>query len=120
MFHGLFSGYGNLTPKTEAGQIFSIFYGLFGIPLTLMMLRAMGLFYNYYIKKLIILIETKCLKRTEVKGLEGKVCLGDITVAIIYLFLASAVSCVQHNWTLTQSMYAWFITMTTVGFGDLI
>ncbi|XP_001630162.3 potassium channel subfamily K member 16 isoform X2 [Nematostella vectensis] len=65
-------GYGNLTPKTPGGQLFTIFYALVGIPLTLLTLKSMGNHYNHYIKKLIILIETRCLKRTEVKGLEGK------------------------------------------------
>ncbi|EDO38099.1 predicted protein, partial [Nematostella vectensis] len=113
-------GYGNLTPKTPGGQLFTIFYALVGIPLTLLTLKSMGNHYNHYIKKLIILIETRCLKRTEVKGLEGKVCLGDITVAILYLLIASFFSCTRENWTFLQSVYAWFITLTTVGFGDLI
>ncbi|NXX20711.1 KCNKG protein, partial [Podargus strigoides] len=35
-------GYGNLSPSTVAGQIFCVFYALFGVPLNLAFLNQLG------------------------------------------------------------------------------
>ncbi|VBB34901.1 unnamed protein product, partial [Acanthocheilonema viteae] len=37
-------GYGNITPKTFAGQIFCIFFSAFGVPLTLLTIADLGKF----------------------------------------------------------------------------
>ncbi|KAJ7340959.1 hypothetical protein JRQ81_004246 [Phrynocephalus forsythii] len=38
-------GYGNVAPKTSAGRLFCIFYGLFGVPLCLTWISALGSFW---------------------------------------------------------------------------
>lgn len=42
MFSSYFPGYGNLSPSTVAGQIFCVFYALFGVPLNLAFLNQLG------------------------------------------------------------------------------
>ncbi|XP_036406025.1 potassium channel subfamily K member 5-like isoform X2 [Megalops cyprinoides] len=39
-------GYGNIAPKTIAGRVFCIFYGLFGIPLCLTWISELGKFFR--------------------------------------------------------------------------
>lgn len=113
-------GYGTITPKTEEGQIVTIFYGLIGIPLTLLTLKAMGSYYNSIMLKMITAIETKCLKRNHVKNIEMKVVFCNMFVTLIYLLISALASVGTDKYTYGQSVYVWFITMTTVGFGDFV
>lgn len=46
------SGYGNVSPKTHAGRLFCIFYGLFGVPLCLTWISALGKFFGGRAKRL--------------------------------------------------------------------
>ncbi|KAG8430397.1 hypothetical protein GDO86_017889, partial [Hymenochirus boettgeri] len=45
-------GYGNIAPKTSAGRFFCIFYGLFGVPLCLTWISALGKFFGGRAKRL--------------------------------------------------------------------
>lgn len=40
------TGYGNIAPKTSAGRVFCIFYGLFGVPLCLTWISELGKFFG--------------------------------------------------------------------------
>lgn len=42
-------GYGNLSPSTVAGQIFCVFYALFGVPLNLAFLNQLGKILNAHL-----------------------------------------------------------------------
>lgn len=42
----MFSGYGNIAPKTPSGRVFCIFYGLFGVPLCLTWISELGKFFG--------------------------------------------------------------------------
>ena len=58
--------------------------------------------------------------QTEIKNLELKVLLLNfLLVASIILSLAAA-STQEDSWNLQQGIYVWFITLTTVGFGDFV
>lgn len=37
-----FTGYGNMSPSSTAGQIFCVFFALFGIPLNMVVLNRVG------------------------------------------------------------------------------
>lgn len=50
--HFSLSGYGNVSPKTHAGRLFCIFYGLFGVPLCLTWISALGKFFGGRAKRL--------------------------------------------------------------------
>ncbi|XP_009878766.1 PREDICTED: potassium channel subfamily K member 5 [Charadrius vociferus] len=45
-------GYGNVSPKTPSGRLFCIFYGLFGVPLCLTWISALGKFFGGRAKRL--------------------------------------------------------------------
>lgn len=115
------AGYGNITPRTAAGQIITIVYAIFGIPLTILTLKSIGEGYNSMVKWLITKFENcLCRKQNESKNLELKVLLGNIFVLTSIVFSAAAASQATNGWSIRQGVYVWFITLTTVGFGDFV
>lgn len=115
------AGYGNITPRTAAGQIITIVYAIFGIPLTILTLKSIGEGYNSKVKWLITKFENcLCRKQNESKNLELKVLLGNIFVLTSIVFSAAAASQATNGWSIRQGVYVWFITLTTVGFGDFV
>ncbi|KAK7904499.1 hypothetical protein WMY93_017106 [Mugilogobius chulae] len=111
-------GYGNLSPSTVCGQVFCVFYALFGIPLNLAFLKQLG-------KSLIIhlgrlekgMISVVPHKRTvEVLTVGLFVLSGSLLFLIIPPLLFSYV----EGWTFGEGFYFAFITLSTIGFGDYV
>ena len=115
------AGYGNITPRTSTGQIITIVFAIFGIPLTVLTLKSIGEGYNRLVKCLITKLENCfCRRQNEIKNLELKVLLGNIFVLTTIVFSVAAESQAQDGWSIRQGAYVWFITLTTVGFGDFV
>ena len=110
-----------MTPKTVHGKVTTIFYAIFGIPLSISMYTRASEMVNAIVRNLIKLLEMKLLKRQHVKYLHAKT----LTISIV-LFLAFFFSLVYFNTlhdhgnlTLIDSTYYWFQTLTTIGYGDV-
>ncbi|NXP03750.1 KCNKG protein, partial [Thinocorus orbignyianus] len=108
-------GYGNLSPSTVAGQIFCVFYALFGVPLNLAFLNQLGKGLNAHL----ITLERWVQKpgRAQVQ-----------CQSIIYfhyfetnesLFPPLVFSYVE-GWSYGEGFYFTFITLSTIGFGDYV
>uniref|UniRef100_A0A096M5Q9 Potassium channel, subfamily K, member 5b n=2 Tax=Poecilia formosa TaxID=48698 RepID=A0A096M5Q9_POEFO len=112
-------GYGNVAPKTNAGRVFCILYGLCGIPLCLVWISTLGSFFGDRAKRLSgILIE---------KGLtsEKKVQLTCTALfllwgLLVHLVIPPLVFMSVEGWSYLEGIYFSFITLTTVGFGDYV
>ncbi|XP_076605139.1 potassium channel subfamily K member 17-like [Chaetodon auriga] len=111
-------GYGNMSPSSTAGQIFCVFFALFGIPLNMMVLNRVG--------KYMLVIE-----RNISDFLEGKTgrrrCTRFFVHLVSYLsgaalfFVVPMIVFQQHEgWTYSQAIYYCFITLSTIGFGDFV
>jgi len=141
-------GYGHISPKTSDGQMFTIIYALIGMPLLVMFLNnvgeamADGIKYSYSriccrwcrVKRLVSerlpgasLRKARKL-RDEVYGSETYMPTNQISIPIIlsilcilgYLGLGSALFCQWEGWDISSAMYFCFITLSTVGFGDMV
>ena len=44
----------------------------------------------------------------------------NIAFAVAIILVLATLSCNQDGWKMREGIYVWFITFTTVGFGDLI
>uniref|UniRef100_A0A183BPT2 Ion channel n=1 Tax=Globodera pallida TaxID=36090 RepID=A0A183BPT2_GLOPA len=137
-------GYGNLVPVTSAGRMFCIFYALFGVPLILITVADIGKFFS----TLIVLLYThytraKLRLRGRLLGAGGEDAAGhptlmrahlhqlglyniSIPVTLIaaillgYMSIGAVLLASWERWALFDGFYYSFITMTTVGFGDIV
>uniref|UniRef100_A0AC35ES39 Potassium channel domain-containing protein n=1 Tax=Panagrolaimus sp. PS1159 TaxID=55785 RepID=A0AC35ES39_9BILA len=138
-------GYGNLVPVTFKGRIFCIFYALFGVPLILITVADIGKFlsenivwlYGLYVnmrKRQPKTSSTENLNEDEEEGhapetkeflatMSLQVDIPTSLIAIIllgYMAIGAFLLGIWENWNFFQGFYFSFITMTTVGFGDIV
>ncbi|XP_077439304.1 potassium channel subfamily K member 5-like [Vanacampus margaritifer] len=111
-------GYGNIAPKTEVGRGFCIFYGLFGVPLCLSWISELGKFFGgrskhfgHYLTKKGFSLRKAQFTCTAIFLLWG---------LLIHLVLPPLVFMSQEGWTYIEGLYFSFVTLTTIGFGDLV
>ena len=76
--------------------------------------------YNNLLKWLIVILE-KCLrKKTEIAYVEFKVLFLNIVALATVILVSASVSVFMDGWKMRKGIYVWFVTFTTVGFGDLV
>ncbi|XP_056446926.1 potassium channel subfamily K member 5a [Gadus chalcogrammus] len=111
-------GYGNMAPKTPAGRMFCIFYGLFGVPLCLSWISELGKFFGGRAKHLGQYLTKKGLSLR--KAQFACTAIFVLWGVLIHLVLPPFVFMSQEGWTYVEGLYFSFITLTTIGFGDLV
>ncbi|KAM9789021.1 potassium channel subfamily K member 4 [Neosynchiropus ocellatus] len=115
-------GFGNISPKTEGGQLFCIFYALVGIPLFGILLAGVGDHLGTGLRKTVAKIEKLFLKwrvsPTIVRVISAvlSILLGCLLFVAVPILVFKEV----EGWTLLESAYFVVITLTTVGFGDYV
>ncbi|XP_077360363.1 potassium channel subfamily K member 4 isoform X2 [Festucalex cinctus] len=115
-------GFGNISPKTEGGQLFCIFYALVGIPFFGILLAGVGDHLGTGLRKTVAKIEKLFLKwrisQTIVRVISAilSILLGCLLFVAVPILVFQKV----EGWTLLESAYFVVITLTTVGFGDYV
>ncbi|KAL2103622.1 hypothetical protein ACEWY4_000490 [Coilia grayii] len=114
-----FKCYGHAAPGTDAGKVFCMFYAVLGIPLTLVMFQSLGERMNTFVRYLLSRVK-RCLGlRTTEVSMENMVFVGFLSCLGMLCFGAAAFSHFE-GWTFFHAYYYCFITLTTIGFGDLV
>lgn len=115
-------GYGHVTPLSEGGRVFCIVYALIGIPITLILLTA-------YVERLMI-PTTLCLQflnsrlghlyqAFHIRILH--LCIVGVLVLTLFFFIPAGIfAYLEPDWDYLDSLYYCFISLTTIGLGDLI
>ncbi|CAL8285808.1 unnamed protein product [Lota lota] len=111
-------GYGNIAPKTSTGRVFCIFYGLFGVPLCLTWISELGKFFGGRAKHLGQSLTKKGLSLR--KAQFACTAIFVLWGVLIHLVLPPFVFMSQEGWTYVEGLYFSFVTLTTIGFGDLV
>ena len=113
-------GFGNITPKTQLGQGATVIFCLLGIPITMLALKSTGELLASSISFLVVKTETKLLKKAEAKHVQMKTFFVACLSIVILHVLASVSTIYLEKWSFLEGLYAWFITFTTIGFGDYV
>ena len=113
-----FPGYGHISPTTRTGQIFCIIFALIGIPLCGIMLTGIG-------EKLSNLTEMaerpfrSKLKKKWQRVIFHLFLIGG-TMFVFFITMPALIFEKIEGWSLQESWYYGFITLTTIGFGDYV
>ncbi|XP_062432508.1 potassium channel subfamily K member 16-like isoform X3 [Rhea pennata] len=111
-------GYGTVRPKTAGGQIFCVFFALFGIPLNIVFLHRVGKILSLLCKKLGKFLYEKGMRKKKIKFLTLLFFL--VTGILVFLCLPSLFFQITEGWSYSEGIYFAFITLSTIGFGDYV
>eukprot|EP00795_Rhopilema_esculentum_P014699 gene14699-5796_t len=149
-------GYGHIAPKTTGGRMFTIFFCLFGIPLTAIVVRNLSKKITNLVLKIVhLLVKAKrrlkelCSKQKrqktqpqcreedgemserKSKNMNNQFSLPDkevriaciimlLILVVIFLLQSALFRVISEGWTMQESIYFWFVTLTTIGLGDYV
>jgi len=115
-------GYGQQTPLSTPGKVFCMIYALIGIPFTLFLLSILVEKMMRPVNQLLELMNSKLghlYSSVQIRVLH--LCLVSGLVLLFLLLLPALVlDLVEPVWSLFDSLYYCFISLTTVGLGDFI
>ncbi|CAI5455146.1 unnamed protein product [Caenorhabditis angaria] len=116
-------GYGNVTPATDAGKVFTMIYGAFGIPLFLITIADLGRFSKTAIMSAVQKMYKKEIKKQGEQKFFRE--LGEVfLVALLFVLFIAVGSAVIPLWenqlTYFDSVYFSYMSLTTIGLGDIV
>lgn len=112
-------GYGHSTPSTIGGKLFTMFYAMVGIPLGLIMFQSIGERVNR-LSSVIIKSIKKALNCTQINATEVDLICVVTTLSSFTIAGGAAAFSKFEGWSYFDSVYYCFITLTTIGFGDMV
>ncbi|KAJ8725095.1 hypothetical protein PYW07_016053 [Mythimna separata] len=119
-------GYGNIVPETFWGRLFCIAYALIGIPLTLTVIADLGRVFATLVSiiaKQLPAMPKCCIRVSEANPAGQRSLYAFGAVGFLFLYLSAGAGLFkmwEDDWTFYDGFYFCFITMTTIGFGDIV
>ncbi|XP_058847649.1 potassium channel subfamily K member 16-like isoform X1 [Acipenser ruthenus] len=111
-------GYGYLAPRTAGGQIFCVFFAMFGIPLNLIVLNHVGKTLSSCTDRLGKRLYSRGMQKKTVKILT--IIFFVVIGVVLFLALPPLMFCLMEDWSYREGVYYAFITLSTIGFGDYV
>lgn len=116
------TGYGHVVPASTLGKIVTMIYALPAIGVTVTMYSYAGKFINTVTKLFFVYLEIHLLKHKRIHNCSAKAFGGQIFFALSsLLILGGLITYTEREMALSfsDSLYYGFITLTTIGFGDI-
>ncbi|PZC79223.1 potassium channel subfamily K member 9 [Helicoverpa armigera] len=112
-------GYGHSTPATIGGKLFTMFYAIVGIPLGLIMFQSIGERVNR-LSSVIIKSIKRAMNCKQTSASEVDLICVVTTLSSLTIAGGAAAFSKFEGWSYFDSVYYCFITLTTIGFGDMV
>nr|XP_039255772.1 potassium channel subfamily K member 2-like isoform X3 [Styela clava] len=111
-------GYGHLYPKSHLGRAICIIYALIGIPLFTIMFTGLG----GKIAGLVLKLETRINGKATRTWVRKVLLITVISLmyAVLCLLIPSILFVSFEPWSYEDALYYSFISITTIGFGDIV
>lgn len=115
-----YAGYGHITPETPLGQICTVVYCFFGLPISMLTLKTLGELVSKMVNKFVYTVETKLLGRRKPQRVRMKSFFLIFALMILTLCAFGLTQSYLEGWTFIEGVYAWFVTLSTIGYGDYL
>eukprot|EP00794_Sanderia_malayensis_P011917 gene11917-13151_t len=113
-------GYGDITPHRNSSKIFYMFYALVGIPVMVWYLALCGQIqtdiYTYVLKR----CRTGVWRRNDKSYRDIGPVIISFIILLMFWFIGALLLHKTSKLSILDSIYFWFVTFTTTGFGDII
>ncbi|XP_062454298.1 potassium channel subfamily K member 6 [Rhea pennata] len=114
-------GYGYVAPLSDGGKVFCIVYAALGVPFTMLVLTAA-------VRQLMGPVTERPLRYLQARGGfsrrgAARAHLALLLAAVLALFLllpAAAFRALEASWSYLDAVYFCFISLATIGLGDLV
>ena len=112
-------GYGHSTTNTAIGKLTTIIYAGIGIPMALVMFQSMGERMNKFFSVIVRKVRG-WLGCARVDANEIDLIIASGTTSFMLISSGATLYHYMENWSLFDSFYYSFITLSTIGFGDFV
>lgn len=114
-------GYGEIAPLSNSGKVFAIFFALFGIPMTAILLTAVVERFLHVVELVEKFMERNyltqpTLPRSLVRAVNVSILI--IIIVTCVILLPAVIFTLTEKWGYFEALYFCFITLTTIGLGD--
>ena len=109
-----------MTPETTLGQLLTVLYCLIGLPITMLALKTIGEAIVSGVRSFVVRTEKRLFKKRHQHRIKTKTFIITCLLMIIFLSLGAVVEILVERWTFVEGIYAWFVTFSTIGFGDYV
>ena len=98
----------------------TVLYCIIGLPVAMLALKTLGEVVSKIVYKFIYLVETRILRRKRPRRVKIKTFLTTFTLMILTLCAGGLTQVYLEGWTFIEGFYAWFVTLSTIGYGDYL